>query len=221
MQVEWRSDPELFTLITRFLYTPVLGDVLDRLGHYRQFLPQPVKPVRDGMKLAGRAMPVQLAEVSGPQPYPFGKLTLALDDLMPGEVYVASGALNCASWGEILTAAARTRGAAGAVIDGFHRDTPQVLAQEWPVFSRGSWAQDAGVRSSVIDFRCAIGCGGVRVAPGDLVFGDCDGVLVVPREAEREAVSLALEKARAEKTVRKEIEAGTPATAVFAKYGIL
>jgi regulator of RNase E activity RraA len=219
--MEWETDEQLFTLLNGLLYTPVVGDILDRLGRYRQFLPQPIKPLRAEMKLAGRAMPVRIAEVSGPQASPFGKLTAALDDLRPGEVYLATGALNCASWGEILTATARTRGAAGAVIDGYHRDTPQVLAQQWPVFSRGSFAQDAGVRSSVVDFRCPIEVGGVRVDPGDLVFADLDGVLVVPRDVEREVVTLALEKARGEKVVRRDIEAGASSTDVFARYGIL
>jgi regulator of RNase E activity RraA len=219
--MEFESDPQLFGMMRQFLYTPVVGDILDRIGLTRQFLPQPVKPLCDSMKLAGRAMPVQIEPVWGPQERPFGKLTQALDDLQPGEVYIATGAMNCASWGEILTATARTRGAAGAVIDGYHRDTPQVLAQGWPVFSRGSWAQDAGVRSSVTGFRCTIETGGVRVAPGDLVFGDLDGVLVIPRETEMEVIELALEKVCSEKTVRAEIEAGASSTLTFAKYGIL
>lgn len=219
--MEWETDEQLFALVNGLLYTPVVGDILDRLGREHQFLPQPIKPLRAEMKLAGRAMPVRIAEVSGPQASPFGRLTAALDDLRPGEVYLASGAWNCAGWGEILTATARTRGAAGAVIDGYHRDTPQVLAQQWPVFSRGSFAQDAGVRSSVIDFRCSIEVGGVRVDPGDLVFADLDGVLIVPRNVEREVVTLALEKARGEKVVRRDIEAGASSTDVFARYGIL
>lgn len=129
--------------------------------------------------------------------------------------------MNCAAWGEILTATARTRGGAGAVLDGFHRDTPRVLEQNWPVFSRGAWAQDAGVRSSVIDYRCPVEIAGVRVHPGDLVFGDMDGVLVVPREVEAEAITRALEKARGEKVVRREIEAGSSSTEAFRKHGIL
>jgi regulator of RNase E activity RraA len=219
--MEWETDEQLFALLNGLLYTPVVGDILDRLGRYHQFLPQPIQPLRAEMKLAGRAMPVRIAEISGPQASPFGKLTAALDGLRAGEVYLATGALNCASWGEILTATARVRGAAGAVIDGYHRDTPQVLAQQWPVFSRGGWAQDAGVRSSVIDFRCTIEVGGVRVEPGDLVFADIDGVLIVPRAVEREAITLALEKARGEKVVRRDIEAGASSTEAFARYGIL
>jgi regulator of RNase E activity RraA len=107
------------------------------------------------------------------------------------------------------------------VIDGYHRDTPMVLEQDWPVFSRGRFAQDSGVRTKVIDYRCRIEVGPVTVLPGDLVFGDLDGVVVIPRAREAEVVERALDKARGEKLVRKEIEAGLSSTAAFAKYGIL
>ncbi|MFI5072494.1 MAG: RraA family protein, partial [Terriglobales bacterium] len=140
----------------------------------------------------------------------------------PSEIYIATGGrLNCAAWGEILTATARMRGGAGAIIDGYHRDTPRVLEQNWPVFSRGRYAQDAAVRSIVVDFRCPIEIGGVSINPGDLVFGDLDGVVIIPRAVEEEVIVRSLEKARAEKLVRKEIEAGSSSTEVFAKYGIL
>lgn len=133
----------------------------------------------------------------------------------------SGGAAQCANWGEILTATARTRGAVGAVVNGFHRDTPQVLEQNWPVFSKGRYAQDSGVRTSILDYRCAMECGGVWIEPGDLIFGDQDGVLIIPRRLEEKAITLALEKARGEKLVRKEIEAGLSSTEAFKKYGIL
>jgi regulator of RNase E activity RraA len=215
-------DSELFALIRERLFTPVLGDILDRERRWHQFLPQPIKPIAPMHRVIGRAMPVQIADVAGPQSRPFGRLTDALDAIQPDEVYVATGgSMNCAAWGEILTATARTRGGAGAVIDGFHRDTPRVLEQNWPVFSRGSFAQDAGVRSSVIDFRCTVEIGGALVEPGDLIFGDIDGVLVIPSAIEGLIIELALEKVAGEKVVRKEIEAGSTSTAVFDRYGIL
>jgi 4-hydroxy-4-methyl-2-oxoglutarate aldolase len=220
--VQTSSELELFRAILDKLYTPVLGDVLDVLGYTHQFLPQPVQPMQESMRVLGRAMPVQIADVWGKQKEPFGLMTEALDQILPGEVYLATGgSQNCAAWGEILTAAARTRGGVGAVIDGYHRDTPRVLEQNWPVFSRGRYAQDASIRSKVVDYRCPVEIGGVRIEPGDLIFGDMDGVLVVPRAIEEEAVSRALEKASGEKVVRKAIEAGSSSTGAFRKYGIL
>src|SRR3954470_21172721 len=193
MAAEWKSDHELFALVIRELYTPVVGDILDDLGFTHQFLPQPVRPLREEMKLAGRAMPVLMIDVFGKQKQPFGRLTEALDQLQAGEIYLASGGeMRCAYWGEILTATAKKRGAVGAVINGFHRDTPKVLEQGWPVFSRGRFAQDSGVRTQVVDFRCPIEVGDVHVTPGDLIFGDLDGVLVIPKQVEVDAVRRAL-----------------------------
>ena len=215
-------DSALFELMKRELYTPVIGDILDDLGRFHQFLPAAVQPMKEHMVLAGRAMPVNMIDVYGKQDKPFGLLTEALDQLQPGEVYVAHGGhMRCAYWGEILTATARTRGAAGAVVNGYHRDTPQVLEQNWPVFSRGRFAQDSSVRTKVVDYRCPIEVEGVWIKPGDLIFADQDGVLVIPQELETEVVERALEKARGEKLVRKEIEAGLSSTAAFQKYGIL
>jgi regulator of RNase E activity RraA len=160
--------------------------------------------------------------VFGKQKKPFGLLTEALDQLEPGEIYVASGGdMRCAYWGEILTATAKKRGAVGAVINGFHRDTPRVLEQNWPVFSRGRFAQDSAVRTQVVSYRCPMEIGAVHVEPGDLVFGDLDGVVVVPRKVEVEVIERALAKARGEKLVRKEIEGGMSSTDAFKKYGIL
>lgn len=216
------TDRDLFDLFRAELYTPVVGDILDTLGFYHQFLPQPIQPMRTEMKLIGRAMPVLMIDVYGEQAEPFGRLTEALDQMEPGDIYLASGgAMRCAYWGEILTATARMRGANGAVVNGYHRDTPQVLEQDWPVFSRGRFAQDSGVRTKVVDYRCRIEVGPVTVQPGDLVFGDLDGVIVIPRDREAEVVERALEKVRGEKLVRKEIEAGMSSAAAFAKYGIL
>ena len=222
MTSEWKSETELFAICTRELYTPVVGDILDDLGYTHQFLPQPIQPLREEMKLAGRAMPVVMIDVFGKQKKPFGLLTEALDQLQPGEIYLASGGeMRSAYWGEILTATAKQRGAVGAVINGFHRDTPKVLEQNWPVFSRGRFAQDSGVRTQVVDFRCQIEIGQVTVSPGDLVFGDLDGVVIVPKKVEAEVIERALGKARGEKLVRKEIEAGLSSTEAFRKHGIL
>ena len=130
-------------------------------------------------------------------------MTEALDQLQPDEIYVATGAHNSALWGELLTATAKSRGATGAVLDGYSRDTPQVLEQNFPVFCSGVWAQDSSVRTYVFDFRCDIEIGQVTVHNGDVVFGDVDGVLIIPRSVAEEVIEKALEKASKEKTATK------------------
>ena len=213
---------ELFETIKKELYTPVVGDILDGMGFYHQFLPAGIAPIHEEDKVVGYAMPVLMIDVYGPQKKPFGLLTEALDQLREGDVYLASGGDNrCAYWGELLTATAKKRGAAGAVINGYYRDSHQVMGQDFPVFSKGRFAQDSGVRTQVADYRCEIEVGGVAVRPGDLVFGDVDGVLVIPKEHAEEVIEKSLEKARGEKVVRKAIENGMSATEAFATYGIL
>lgn len=218
----WTNDHELFQMMRKLLYTPVVGDILDTMGCYHQFLPPEIRPIVAAGKLIGRAMPVLMMDVYGKQRKPFGLLTEALDQLNENEIYLASGgSMRCAYWGELLTATARKQKAAGAIIDGFHRDTTQVMEQNWPVFSRGSYAQDSSVRTRVADFRCSIEIGGVWIEPGDLLFGDIDGIVVVPRRLESEVIEQALRKAQGEKVVRNAIEHGMTATDAFRTYGIL
>ena len=233
---QWKNDEEMFALMKEKLYTPVVGDILDQMGYPHQFLPPEIKPLEslvpsdayidrsepdNRLKLAGYACTVLENDVFGEPKKAFGYLTEALDQLKPNEIYVATGARNSALWGELLTAAAKARGAAGAVLDGYSRDTPQVLSQNFPVFCSGAWAQDSSIRTYVFDYRCTIEIGQVTIHDGDLVFGDIDGVLIIPREIKDEVLEKALAKAAGEKKVRKAIEGGMSTTQAFAEFGIL
>jgi 4-hydroxy-4-methyl-2-oxoglutarate aldolase len=124
-------------------------------------------------------------------------------------------------WGEILTATAQSRGAVGAVVDGYHRDTTKVLGQGFPVFSHGNYAQDSSIRTIVHDFRTPVEIGGVHVTPGDLVVGDIDGVLIIPQDVEAEVLEAAVVKASTENLVRAAIEGGMSSTEAFARFGVL
>ncbi len=216
------STVERFDMIRNRLYTPVIGDILDQMGFTRQFLPDAIRPIQPHMKVVGRAMPVLIADTFGDPARPFGRMTDALDQLEPDEIYLARGSRTpCSAWGEILTATARSRGAAGAVIDGFHRDTPKIVQQDWPVFSWGSYGQDAGVRSIVVDYRVPVEIGQVKIYPGDLVVGDVDGVLVIPRSVEDEVLMRALQKASTENLVLNAINNGMSSTEALASFGVL
>ncbi len=231
----WRNDAEMFELMKAQLYTPVVGDILDQMGRNHQFLPAPIRPLASQvptalltqvrgshwMKLAGYACPVLENDVFGAPKKPFGYMTEALDQLRPNEVYIATGARHSALWGELLTASAKARGAAGAVLDGYTRDTAMVLEQDFPVFCSGTWAQDSSIRTYVFDYRCDIEIGQVTVHDGDIVFGDVDGVLIIPRGVAEEVIEKALAKASAEKTMRRAIEGGMPVTDAFARFGVL
>ncbi len=232
----WKNDEEMFKLMKEKLYTPVVGDILDQMGYKHQFLPAQIRPLAamapvgayadqgepdNRLKLAGYACTVLENDVFEAPQKPFGYLTEALDQLKPNEIYVATGAHNSALWGELLTTAAKARGAAGAVLDGYTRDTPQVIGLNFPVFARACWAQDSSVRTYVCDFRCTIEIGQVTIHDGDLVFGDVDGVLIIPRDIHEEVLEKAFIKAAGEKVVRNAIAGGMSATEAFATYGIL
>jgi regulator of RNase E activity RraA len=227
----WTSDEELFGLVRRELFTAVVGDVMDQLGLRHQFLPPQIKPLRDDMIVIGRAMPVLEADVGGEavqngahslRSKPFGLMFQALDDLKPGEVYICAGASpTYALWGGLMSARAIRLNAGGAVLCGYSRDTREILRLNFPTFSYGAYAQDQGPRGKVIDFRVPIEVDQVRVRPGDIVYGDLDGVCVIPQEAEADTFRAALEKARGEKLVKQAIEAGMSAAEAFEKYGIM
>jgi regulator of RNase E activity RraA len=119
-----------------------------------------------------------------------------------------------------MSAAARARGATGAVLAGMSRDTRGILAIDFPVFSYGWYAQDQRGRGQVIAHHVPLEIAGVHVRPGDIVFGDIDGVLIVPREIEGDVITAALEKSRKEKTAIKDLTSGRLATDVFKAYGI-
>ncbi len=221
----WTNDAEVFEAARRELFTAVVGDIMDKLGLQRQFLPAAIQPLARDMVTVGRAMTVVEADIvegaPGPEK-PFGRMLEALDDLRPGEIYICTGAsFRYALWGELMSTRARVCGSVGAVVDGYSRDTRPILEMGFPVFSRGSYAQDQGPRGYVADFRVPIEMEGVQIRPGDIVFGDIDGVCVVPREAERDVFTGAFEKARGEKTARKGLESGMTARQVFETYGIL
>lgn len=227
----WSSDEELFQSARRELFSAVIGDVMDKLGLQHQFLPPAIVPLDRKMIVCGRAMTVLEADVFDEaiegshnpiSALPFGLMMEALDDLKTNEVYICTGASpRYALWGELMSVRATRCGAAGAVLDGYSRDTRGILALEFPTFSYGSYAQDQGPRGKVIDYRIPIQIGQVRVTPGDIVFGDLDGVCIVPKAAEEEVMNRAFEKARKEKSVRKALEKGMPAAEAFAKFGIL
>ena len=220
------DDDALFSTLRDKLTTAVVGDALDAMGFRRQFLPQAIGPLRPDMKLVGRALPVLEAdafdEAPDPPAKPFGLMLEALDDLRPNEVYVAAGgSFRYALWGELMSTRARYLGAAGAVLDGFVRDAAGIEALAFPTFSRGLYAQDQGPRGKVVDFRTPIEIEGVRIAPGDLVFGDREGVLVVPSDIAAEAAAAALAKASTENEVANAIRGGMSAREAFDTFGVL
>jgi regulator of RNase E activity RraA len=227
----WKNDIELFKIVKEELFVALVGDVLDKLGYFHQFLPPEIKPLNDDFVVVGRAMPVLEADVfeevveetKNPlMKKPFGVMFEALDSLQENEVYICTGASSrYALWGGLMSTRAIKLGVAGAVLHGYSRDTNEILNLGFPTFSYGGYAQDQGPRGKVVDYRVSIEIQGVKVNPGDIVYGDRDGVLIVPKEAEKDAFMGAIEKARGEQLVKKALEEGMSTMDAFDKFGIM
>lgn len=208
------------------LYAAVLSDVLDGMGLREQAMRPFVRPLDEASLLFGRArtglyMPVYAVR-EGENPYD-AEIAL-VDDLRPGDVavFACGGPTDrIAPWGELLSTAARARGAVGCVTDGLVRDIRAIRAMDFPVFHGGIGPLDSKGRGKMMYADVPVVCGGVLVNPGDYVFGDADGVVVIPAATADEAFTTALAKIDAENTTRDELAAGMKLGDVFRKYGVL
>jgi regulator of RNase E activity RraA len=214
-------DQERLDLVRRKLFSAVIADILDEQGYHHQCLPVTIRPLRESWKLVGRAMTV-LGEDIDTIDDPYGLMFDALDDLKPGEIYLATGgAQNYALWGELMATAARARGAVGAIFNGGVRDSQSLLVMDFPVFCTTRSPQDQKGRGRVIAYRTTIQIEAVTVQDGDLIVADTDGVVVVPYQIEDQVIDAALEKVDAENIVRDEIRKGLLTKDVYTKYGVL
>jgi len=203
------------------LYTPVVADVLDKLGFRNQCMHPRVRPLWPEAKAAGFALTVQTVparEVAPPCPYA-GELA-AVDSLAPGDVLVVSESA-CSFWGELLSTAANYSGCRGVILDGPTRDSAAIHEMKFPVFHVGFHPADSLGRLDVANHNIPISCGDVLVYPGDLVLADHDGVVVVPAGVAEEALRLAEEKVSGENLVRKALAEGMKTADAFKKFGIL
>lgn len=224
------NEKEFLNQIKGNLNTAVVGDIMDQLGFQNQFLTPKIKPLRDDMIVVGRAMPVLETDTldntstssNAMLKKPFGLMLEALDQLKENEIYLCTGGTpTYALWGELMSTRALQCGASGAVLNGYSRDTLGILKLNFPTFSYGTYAQDQAPRGKVIDFRVPIKIDNVAITPGDVVFGDIDGVCIIPQEIDKKVVELAVEKVKGENLVRKSIEAGMSSVEAFNKYGIM
>ena len=208
------------------LSAAILSDIVDSLGLMRRAMRPFVRPLDDAQVMVGRArtglyMPAYALR-EGENPY---EVEIALvDDLQPQEVVVLAcngPSERIAPWGELLTTAAQVRGAAGCVTDGLVRDVRQIRAMGFPVFHGGIGPLDTKGRARMVERDVRVECGGVSIDPGDLVFGDVDGVVVIPRSHEHAVMDLALEKVRGEDNTRDALLQGESLANVFKRLGIL
>lgn len=215
-----------FAALKTRLYSAVLSDVLDGFGRKNQAMRPFVRPLDEDLVLFGRARTGlymnTYAVAEGENPY---EVEIALvDDLKPGDVAVfgCDGPTDrIAPWGELLSTAARQRGAAGCVTDGLVRDVRHIRRMQFPVFHGGIGPLDSKGRGKMMAMDVPIQCGGAPVASGDLVFGDVDGVVVIPQDIAADVIAAALERIEGENETRKHLEQGYLLREVYEKFGVL
>lgn len=218
-----QSDRITLGMIRESLYSAVVCDALDGLGYPHQSPRVPLRSMTVDTVLVGRCRTTLWSDMAHEDPQPYEKELIAVDACRPDDVLIAAagGSLRSGIWGELLSTAARNAGCVGAIVDGAVRDVRKMTAMGFPVFARGTSPYDSRNRQRVVDIDVPVEIDGVRFAPGDLVIADVDGIVVVPQEAEDEAIGQAWEKVHAENAVRDAIQAGMKAVAVFEKYGVL
>lgn len=210
-------------MMRQSLYSAVVCDALDAMGYRRQSPRVPLLPVTVDTVLVGRCKTTLWVEMAHTDPKPYEKELLAVDSCRPDDVFIAaaSGSLRSGIWGELLSTAARNRGCIGAIVDGAVRDIRKMREMGFPVFARGRSVYDSQNRQRVVDYDVPVEIDGILFSPGDLVIADEDGVVVVPKEAEEEAVNRAWQKVHDENVTREAIRAGMKATEAYKEYGVL
>jgi regulator of RNase E activity RraA len=223
----FKNDAERFAFVRENLYVPAVCDVLDALGHRRQAMHQrlrPLLPDRKGCGFVGRARTFRWMETDYVVTEdPYGLEIEAMDSLRPGDVAVHStdpGGTN-APWGELMSTLAQRNGAVGCVCDSQIRDCNRIIDMGFPVYCAGIRPLDSMGRGRVMAYDVPVRCGEVLVHPGELVFADFDGIVVIPAAVEDEALRRAGEKAGKESASRKELLEGKSLREVYKKYGVL
>lgn len=215
-----------FDALKADLYTAVLSDVLDSFGHMNQAMRPFIRPLDESKVLFGRARTglymntYSVAE--GENPY---EIEIELvDDLKPGDVAVfdcGGPTERIAPWGELLSTASLKRGAVGCVTDGLVRDVRLIRQLGFPVFHGGIGPLDSKGRAKMMARDVPISCGGVSVSSGDLIFGDVDGVVVIPQAIAGPVIDAAIAKVKHENVTRDELNRGLLLGEVYRKYGVL
>ena len=217
------SESDLLRDIEKNLYTAVICDALDDLGYRNQAMRERLRPLFPNDRFVGRARTVSCVDVAHVPADPYAMEIEAVDSILEGEVVVVSTSYSGhnAPWGELLSTAARARGAKGAVVDGLVRDVRKIEQLEFPVFAAGIKPVDSRGRGLVIAYNVPIECGEVKVFPGDLIFADYDGVVAIPSAIVDRSVELAMDKVARENHSRSELMRGAYLRDVYRKYGVL
>jgi regulator of RNase E activity RraA len=217
------GESALFDKMERLLYSPVISDALDEVGIRNHTLNRLIRPLNQKTVLAGRAMTIVVSEKYELVDDPYKMTIEALDSIKPGQVPVIATNNNTSTalWGELLSTASRARGARGTIVDGMSRDTRKILDMKYKVFCTGMMPTDSKGRAEFVSYNRPIRSGDTPIEPGDIVFGDLDGVVVVPKSVATDVLDLSFEKASKESVIREELLRGSLLREAWAKHKML
>ncbi len=201
----------------------LISDALDERGHRHQTLAPGYGPLVAGQVLVGYAFPTLLESAEEIPEVPYAGLLEALGVIGAGEVWVGAtgGFRGAAIWGELLSTACLAAGCAGAVIDGYVRDVAVIRSLGFPMICRGADPRDMNGRAELLAHNVTVDVDGVSIAPGDLVVGDDDGVVIVPEALIDDVVSAATHKSSSESHFRQAVRQGMPPSEAFDRFGVL
>ena len=221
------TDAEIFEFVKQHLYVPVVCDILDSLGYRNQAMHQRIRPLLPDMRncgFIGRARTARWMETDYiVEADPYGLELDLMDSLKLGDAVIHStdyGGTN-APWGELMSTIAKLHGAVGTVCDSQVRDCVRIIDMGFPVYYAGIRPLDSKGRARIMDYDVPVSCGEVLIHPGELVFADFDGVVVIPKIVENDVLRLAHEKAGKENSSRQELLTGKTLKEVYATYGVL
>lgn len=218
-----QTEDELIGILRDQLYVAVVSDVLDSLGFLNQAMTANLRPIEPQMRVIGRAHTVLTSDIYERPKEPYRLEIESVDTLKPGDVMVActNGSERTCFWGELLSTAATARGATGCVIDGHTRDALRIIDMGFPLFCTGFRPVDSSYRSVVMDYGVPVTVGGVLVNPGDIIFGDFDGIVVIPKAQLGAVVERSLAKVEGENHSREMLANGHLLREVYDKFGVL
>ena len=201
------------------LYTPAVCDVLDEYELRHQYVHHSIRPLDRTLMLAGPAFTiVGMANSTRDRTKRMGPRVI--DSFVPHVVacYDTMGEEQTGVWGELWSAGAAKRGCVGAVVDGGIRDTAYIRRAKFPIFHKFTMPGDAVGRFNIVDFDCPVSIGGVRVSPGDYVFGDEDGVVMIPKALTLEVLAKAEAVCAKENKIRDAIEENASLADLYVKF---
>lgn len=222
--MDFKCESELFSYLEENAYAAAFSDILDEMGQHFQVVSPHSKiyPLKDNFIVIGRAVTL-LNESNNNEKDPYASVIKCIDSLKPDSILVTTGSdSSCVGiMGELTATALRVKKSRGVIVNGYTRDVRKLIKMEFPTFAWGASPIDTTGRVRVVDYNIPIIIGGVKISPGDLIFADLDGIVVIPKNLEKEAINEVIKRINTENVVRNELAEGKSMAEVWSKYHVL